>query len=529
MKYKVGSMFAGIGGICLGFQNAKNETDEYELVWANEIDEYACETYRNNFKHKLLEGDINLILDPSKATNNQYYQELKNEIIKQGKIDVLNGGFPCQAFSIAGEQKGFEDERGNLFLSIIEVVYLLEEYYEKPRVLFLENVKNLQSHDKGRTYQIIKSKIESLGYIVKEKVLNTMYFSSLPQNRERIYIVCFRDKADADNFTMFDNLDLYKKTFTQNDRIKQIDSIIDYSKKINQKYYYTKEKYPHYFKEEETGINLDRDINEKYQFYQCRRGMYVRKNKSNVCPTLTANMGTGGHNVPLILTDEGIRKLTPTETLRLQGFPVGKGYIIPSEFKGKKFGDANLYKQAGNAVSVPVIELIAKEILNALSKTDKEKNIQIKSNHNIEKVELTNMCMIYDSLGNVLVQNRKKSWCGIAFPGGHVEINESVVDSTIREIKEETGLIISNLSICGIKQWFTDDVRHICFLFKTSCFNGNLVPKTEEGEVFWVPKADLSKYELASNFDIMLNIFESDNLNEHYITMEENHYKHNLK
>ena len=121
-------------------------------------------------------------------------------------------------------------------------------------------------------------------------------------------------------------------------------------------------------------INLDEQITEFYQFYQVRRGMYVRKNQSNVCPTLTANMGTGGHNVPLILDDFGIRKLTPAETLRLQGFPVGNGYNVPTEFKGKKYSDANLYKQAGNAVSVPVIKLIATEILKVLISNDRENN-----------------------------------------------------------------------------------------------------------------------------------------------------------
>lgn len=118
--YKVGSLFAGIGGICLGFQQAKLDgIAGYELEWANEIDEYACETYRTNFSHKLIEGDINKVLNPElaeegEARNKEYYQLMKQEILKS-KIDVLTGGFPCQAFSIAGERRGFDDERGNLF------------------------------------------------------------------------------------------------------------------------------------------------------------------------------------------------------------------------------------------------------------------------------------------------------------------------------------------------------------------------------------------------------------------------------
>lgn len=387
MKYTVGSLFAGIGGICLGLKNARTQNGQYELVWANEIDEYACQTYRINFDHTLLEGDINLVINPSLATdygkfNERYYRGLQEQLLSR-KIDILNGGFPCQAFSIAGERKGFDDERGNLFWSIINVVKMLEKRFEKPRVLFLENVKNLMSHDNGNTYKVIKGEIQKLGYTVKEKVLNTMYFSNLPQNRERIYILCFRDGQDAEKFTMFDNVDLYKRSFTKQERMGQIRDIIDYESDIPDKYYYTKSKFPNYFVTEEeyaksnrvngARINLDEDINEWYQFYQVRRSMYVRKNQSDVCPTLTANMGMGGHNVPLIRDRKGVRKLTPAETLRLQGFPAGNGFKVPVEFKGKAFGDSHLYKQAGNAVSVPVIQLIALELLNVLTHTDAEK------------------------------------------------------------------------------------------------------------------------------------------------------------
>lgn len=380
MNYKVGSMFAGIGGICLGFENAKYNQNGYKLVWANEIDEYACETYRINFEHTLLQGDINCILAPEMSQNQEYYMELQRQLLKE-KIDVLNGGFPCQAFSIAGERKGFDDERGNLFWAIINTVKLLEKKFEKPRILFLENVKNLKAHDGGNTYKIIKNEIEKLGYIVKEAILNTMNYSELPQNRERIYIVCFRDKKDADKFIMFDELNKFKKNYNKTERIEQIKHIIDYKIKQESKYYYSKEKYPNYFmsigeyknlEKEKPRINLNEEITEMYQFYQVRRGMYVRKNQSNVCPTLTANMGTGGHNVPLIKDDYGIRKLTPAETLKLQGFPVGNGYIMPKKYKGRLYSDCYLYKQAGNAVSVPVIKLIATEILRILIENDKQ-------------------------------------------------------------------------------------------------------------------------------------------------------------
>lgn len=367
-KYNVASLFAGVGGICLGFQNARYDDKEYNLVYANEIDPYACETYRTNFNHTLLEGDIHKFLNPDlckTAEEKEYYQS-KRHYLFDSKIDVLNGGFPCQAFSIAGERRGFDDERGNLFLQIVELINQMDKYSQKPRILFLENVKNLIAHDSGRTYKIIKSKLEECGYIIKERVINTMDYTNLPQNRERIYIVGFLNKSDADKFTFFDNLDKYKKEKSANDRAKDVSKVINYNVNYqdNREFYYTKERYPHYFVE--NGINLTKEVNEKYQFYQCRRGMYVRKNQSNVCPTLTANMGTGGHNVPLIKVDDGVRKLTPAETFRLQGFPVGHGYTLPVSFKGKPYSNSHLYKQAGNAVSVDVITMLAVEILKIL-------------------------------------------------------------------------------------------------------------------------------------------------------------------
>ncbi len=377
--YTVGSLFAGVGGICLGFLNSQNPNAEYKLIWANEIDEYACETYRTNFDHTLLEGDINFVLHPENSSDPEYYSKLHDKILEK-PIDILNGGFPCQAFSIAGEQKGFADARGNLFLSIVDLIEQLGEKHYKPRVLFLENVKNLKAHDNGKTYPVIKGKLEESGYAVTECVLNTMYYSDLPQNRERIYIIGFREKEDFAKFKLFEEVEKYKKTKTSKEREDDVKKIIDYTVS-DKKYFYTKERYPlYYYTEEEYNaleekkgvrINLDEDINEMYQFYQLRRGQYVRKNQSDVCPTLTANMGTGGHNVPLILTpDKRVRKLTPAETFRLQGFPVGNGYKLPEQYKGRAYGDSHLYKQAGNAVSVPVIKFIAEYILNILAEND---------------------------------------------------------------------------------------------------------------------------------------------------------------
>lgn len=372
-EYGVGSLFAGVGGICLGFQQATYKDNGYKLVWANDIDESASITYTNNFSHPNILGDITAILAQETPENIDL-----NKKMFTNPIDILTGGFPCQAFSIAGSRRGFADERGNLFWSIIETVKQHEQHFgKKPRVLFLENVRNLVGHDEGKTFKVIKGEIEKLGYTVKHHVLNTMEYSDLPQNRARIYMMCFLNEDDADKFTLFDTIDEKKRTFSKEEREQQVSQIL--GKTADPKYYYTKEKYPHYFitqqeydtmpadKKAKTRINLVEDITEHNQFYQIRRGMYIRKNQSNVCPTLTANMGTGGHNVPLILDDQGIRKITPTEAMRLQGFPAGLTYDLPAKKDNRPYPDSGIYKQAGNAVSVPVIQFLATEILKVLT------------------------------------------------------------------------------------------------------------------------------------------------------------------
>jgi DNA (cytosine-5)-methyltransferase 1 len=265
-----------------------------------------------------------------------------------------------------GERFTTYDKKGNIVVN------------GKPRVLFLENVRNLQEHDNKRTYRIIKERLEKCGYTIYEKVLNTMDYTDLPQNRERIYIIGFRDEQDATRFHFFDKdvLSQHEVHKSSKDRANDVKRIINYglTAQTAGKYYYTRAKYPHYFvtEEEFTGsakeirVNLEEQVDEMYQFYQCRRGQYVRKNKSDVCPTLTANMGTGGHNVPLIRVKDGIRKITPEEAFKLQGFPVGNGYQLPTAYKGKVYSDSHLYKQAGNAVSVPMIRMLAQAILEII-------------------------------------------------------------------------------------------------------------------------------------------------------------------
>ena len=134
-----------------------------------------------------------------------------------------------------------------------------------------------------------------------------------------------------------------------------------------------------------------------------------------------------------------------------------------------------------------------------------------------ENAILTNMCMVYDGQGNVLVQNRlNPDWPGITFPGGHVEPGESFVESVIREVREETGLTIKKPQLCGLKQFLRDDgVRYVVFFFKTARFSGELT-SSDEGEVFWIKRSELGNYKLANDFENMLRVFESEELSEFF-------------
>lgn len=309
-------LFAGVGGIRIGFENAG-----FETVFSNDFEPKCKDTYDLNFDtSKLIVEDIRQI-----------------SIEDLPSFDFVLGGFPCQAFSIAGHQQGFNDEkdRGNLFFDVAKIIEA-----RNPKGFLLENVKNLYGHDKGRTFRIIKETLEKLGYHVHAKVLNTMEYGNVPQNRERVYIVGFKDKKHYDNFEFPE-----KRKLTV--------SILDIleKKRVDEKYYYNGK--PLYER-------LKDDVTEEGKVYQWRR-KYVRENKSGVCPTLTANMGTGGHNVPIIKDKYGIRKLTPLECARIQGFP--SDYKVP-----KNIADSHLYKQFGNSVSVPVIEAVANQMQVAIGK-----------------------------------------------------------------------------------------------------------------------------------------------------------------
>ena len=317
--FSVGDMFSGVGGIALGFKQAG-----FSILWGNDFDKFACETYSLNFpEHRLYADDVKNI-DPS---------DLKY-------VDVITAGFPCPAFSVAGYQKGFNDPRGELFFDVVRFIDVI-----RPKVYLLENVRNLVSHDKGRTFKIIKHVlIEELNYSFIPFILSAYEHGDIPQSRQRVYIVGFRDESKhfscTNNFLIPKSIEL-----TKNVR----DFIFD--EKQDDKYYF---KPDHKYMPKLLEVVKFKDT-----LYQWRR-THVRENKRNMCPTLTANMGMGGHNVPLLLDNWGIRKLIPRECFNFQGFP--NDFRLPDNVC-----DSRLYKQAGNSVIVTVIERIAKAIKNTIS------------------------------------------------------------------------------------------------------------------------------------------------------------------
>lgn len=319
---KCASFFAGVGGIDSGFE----QTKYFKTTYANEFDPYPIKTYEKNFKLKVDNRDIH---------------EVKADDIPD--FDVMIAGFPCQAFSVAGKQQGFNDDkgRGTLFFELIRIIQA-----KQPKIVFLENVKNLVAHDHGKTFKVIINTLKAENYFVKYQVMNALEYGNIPQNRERIYIVCFKNKQEYENFEFPKPISL---TTSLND-------IIDFNKQVAEKYYYTAGKY-------------QGDIYEKLQttmtssdyIYQWRRNHVRKCAKKGIMFTLTANQGGGGHNVFLVKTKYGIRKMTPHECFLAQGFD--KSFKLPTDLS-----DTRLYKQAGNSVCVPVIRRIAEQIKIAIKK-----------------------------------------------------------------------------------------------------------------------------------------------------------------
>lgn len=306
---KVCSLFSGIGGIDLGFMQAG-----FDIVWANEFDKDAATTYSYNFGDKhLIEKDIRSI-DAADIPD----------------FDVLAAGFPCQPFSIAGKQKGFDDPRGNLFFEIARIVK-----EKQPQAVFLENVANLLEHDDGKTFLTIYNALVPLGYAFKYRVMDSIEYGNVPQHRKRIFIVAFLDYDKCEKFEFPDKIKLDTK----------LNDIIARDVKHDDCYYYNDSSV--YY---EDLMQIVADKNALYKIYDSG----VSRKAHYVCPTLTANMGTFPDRVPIVIDDYGIRKITPYECLALQGFP--KDYRFP------KIPMASAYKQCGNSVVVPVIRRIAENI-----------------------------------------------------------------------------------------------------------------------------------------------------------------------
>ena len=324
--YRSIDLFAGIGGIRLGFDKAFGKN--IKTVYVSEWDSFATSTYRANFKDDFeIAGDITKVKESDIPA-----------------FDICLAGFPCQAFSMAGKHGGFEDDyhgrcRGTLFLDVVRICD-----YHKPKIIFCENVKGLTIHDKGRTFKIIKSAFEEIGYDVYDKILNSKDFG-VPQNRERIYLVCVRKDLGIKDFVFP----------TGKDSSKTIRNILD-AAPVPSKYYlseqYMQTLINHRARHEAAGHGFGyviRDLDGISGTIVCggmgREGNLIKDEREHSMVPTTHIKGT--------INKDSIRKMTPREWARLQGFP--------DSFK-LELADTHLYKQFGNSVTVNVIEAIAREI-----------------------------------------------------------------------------------------------------------------------------------------------------------------------
>lgn len=308
---KVIDLFAGIGGIRLGVEKAFGSVD---CVFTSEIDKHAVTTYKANFKEGHVFGDIKQI-DASDVPDH----------------DILLAGFPCQPFSQAGLKKGFTDTRGTLFFDIERILLA-----KQPKAFLLENVKQLKSHDKGRTFQTIIDHLNKAGYKVFYEILKARDFG-IPQNRERIYIVGFLDHSINFEFPKPTNLPT---------RVGDIlDDVVDGKYTISDKLW--------------SGHKRRKELN-KLNGKGFGYGLFNKE--SAYTNTISARYYKDGSEILIEQENKNPRKLTPREAARLQGFP--EEYVIP-------VSDAQAYKQFGNSVCVPVVKAIAMEMKKALNKIKK--------------------------------------------------------------------------------------------------------------------------------------------------------------
>ena len=306
---KVGSLFAGIGGIDLAFAQAK-----HNIVWANEFDKDACKTYRHNFP------DVNLIEEDIRKVDFNTHED----------VDLITAGFPCQPFSVCGKQKGFDDDRGNLFFEIMRAVDS-----KKPKVVFLENVANLTEHDNGRTFNVIHNELSERGYYIRYLVADAVDYG-FPQHRTRTYIVAFKSKVKSERFCFPEKCETVKSLF----------DLIDKDADVSEEYYLQPGSRDY--------EKIKKAMTDREQIYRFS-DFGIQSGKNGVSFTLKANMGTWYNRVPIIRDNCGIRKITPDECLSLMGFP--KEFSFPYDISQK-----NKYKQVGNSVIVPLVRQIAENI-----------------------------------------------------------------------------------------------------------------------------------------------------------------------
>lgn len=323
-------LFAGIGGIRKGFENAFGE--DISTVFVSEWDKFAQKTYTANYKDDFeIAGDITKIDEKDIP-----------------EFDICLAGFPCQAFSLAGKRMGFEDDykglcRGTLFQDVVRICE-----YRKPKVIFCENVKGLTIHDGGRTFKVIKRAFEQIGYTVYDKVLNSKDFG-VPQNRERIYIVAFRNDIDSSKFEFPVGTDSETK-------IKDImeEEVVSVKYYLSTTYLDTLKRHKERHEAKGNGFGYEiRDINGQAGAIVCggmgrERNLIVDKRLKDFTPVT---------HIKGEVNREGIRKMTPREWARLQGFP--DSFTL-------ELADTHLYKQFGNSVTVNVIEAIASQIRGVL-------------------------------------------------------------------------------------------------------------------------------------------------------------------
>ena len=329
-KFKFIDLFAGIGGFRLALQNLGGK-----CVFSSEWDPQAKKTYQANFG-ELPFGDITK-------------EETKSQI--PDNFDILCAGFPCQAFSIAGKRGGFEDTRGTLFFDVAEIIKR-----KKPKAIFLENVKGLRSHDKGKTLQTILNVLRNdLGYFVPEpKVLNAKDYG-VPQNRERIFIVGFRNDLNIDSFD-YPEATNYTTTFEE---VKEKD-VVSVKYYLSNQYLNTLKEHKARHERKGNGFGYEIIPDDGIANSVVCGGMGRERNLvyDDRLEDFTPVTHIKGEVNRL-----GIRKMTPREWARLQGYP--DSFLIP-------VADASAYKQFGNSVAVPAIKATAKQILKHITKNDWE-------------------------------------------------------------------------------------------------------------------------------------------------------------